>query len=311
MVKVSVIIPNFNHAPFLKQRIDSILQQTFQDFELIILDDCSTDESRSIIEQYKNHPKVCTIIYNEKNSGSTFKQWQRGIQIAKGDWIWIAESDDYCDSTFLEELIRGVTSGDNVVLAYAQTKCFNSNGTIWVSSHEHSEYLEGHLYVNKYMLNGNTISNDSMVIFKKDIFNEIEKSYVDYRFCGDWLIWISIIQKGNVYVCNKVLNYFRKHDKDVSSKAIVNGFEFTERIKILIFLKKIKSISEDKFVELLINNYQYYLVHKRKIQKPIQKAIENAFYFSDSNYGYKKILLQNSKFLRLKNLIKLIVRKNE
>ena len=67
---ISVIVPNYNHASFLKQRIDSILNQTFQDFELIILDDCSTDNSREIIETYRNHLKVSHIIYNTENSGS-------------------------------------------------------------------------------------------------------------------------------------------------------------------------------------------------------------------------------------------------
>src|SRR6187431_17527 len=96
--KVSVIIPNYNHADFLMQRIVSILNQTYQDFELIILDDCSSDKSREIIEHYRTHPKVSHIVYNAENSGSTFKQWKLGLDYAKGDWIWIAESDDYCEN---------------------------------------------------------------------------------------------------------------------------------------------------------------------------------------------------------------------
>ena len=74
MPTVSVIVPNYCHAPYLEQRIESILQQTFQDFELILLDDCSTDGSREILERYRNHPKVSGIFYNERNSGSPFKQ---------------------------------------------------------------------------------------------------------------------------------------------------------------------------------------------------------------------------------------------
>ena len=63
MPTVSVIVPNYCHAPYLEQRIESILQQTFQDFELILLDDCSTDGSREILERYRNHPKVSGIFY--------------------------------------------------------------------------------------------------------------------------------------------------------------------------------------------------------------------------------------------------------
>lgn len=103
--KVSVILPNYNHEKYLKQRLDSIFQQTFTDFEVIILDDCSTDNSRSVIDIYRSHPTVTHIEFNNQNSGSAFKQWKRGIDLAKGEWIWIAESDDYADPAFLERMI--------------------------------------------------------------------------------------------------------------------------------------------------------------------------------------------------------------
>ena len=71
MPKISIIIPNHNHAPFLPRRIDSVLQQTFQDFELILLDDCSTDESRSVLSLYADDPRV-RMEFNRVNSRSTF-----------------------------------------------------------------------------------------------------------------------------------------------------------------------------------------------------------------------------------------------
>ena len=109
MPSISVIIPNYNHASFLRQRIESILNQTRQEFELIILDDASTDNSRDIIEMYRHDPRVSHIIYNEKNGGSPFKQWNKGIELAKGKWIWIAESDDYAEPEYLEKLLEQST----------------------------------------------------------------------------------------------------------------------------------------------------------------------------------------------------------
>lgn len=97
---ISVIIPNFNHAPYLKQRIDSVLNQTYDNLEIFLLDDCSKDNSRKILLSYKNNPKVKEIIFNDKNSGSTFKQWEKGFELSHGEYIWIAESDDYCDAFF-------------------------------------------------------------------------------------------------------------------------------------------------------------------------------------------------------------------
>jgi glycosyltransferase involved in cell wall biosynthesis len=120
MPTVSVIIPNFNHARFLEQRIDSVLNQTFQDFELILLDDCSTDESRSIISKYTNDPRV-RIEFNEINSGSTFKQWNKGVRLASAKYVWIAESDDWADERLLERLVAVLESDPAVTFAYCQS----------------------------------------------------------------------------------------------------------------------------------------------------------------------------------------------
>lgn len=82
---VSVIVPNYNHASYLVARIESILNQTYQDFELILLDDCSTDDSREVLLKYKDNPKVTHLVFNEQNSGSPFIQWHKGVQLAEGE----------------------------------------------------------------------------------------------------------------------------------------------------------------------------------------------------------------------------------
>ena len=103
--KVSVIVPNYNHARYLKARIDSILNQTFQDFELILLDDCSTDNSVELLQSYAGHPHVSHIVLNDRNTGSPFLQWQKGIGLAQGEYVWIAESDDTAQPDFLSTTV--------------------------------------------------------------------------------------------------------------------------------------------------------------------------------------------------------------
>ena len=103
--KVSIIVPNYNHGAYLRKRIDSVLNQTFQDFELILLDDCSTDNSVDILESYNTEARISHIEINKKNPGKPFQQWVRGIELAKGKYIWIAESDDYADNDFLEKTV--------------------------------------------------------------------------------------------------------------------------------------------------------------------------------------------------------------
>jgi glycosyltransferase involved in cell wall biosynthesis len=117
--KVSVIIPNYSHDRFLTKRIQSILDQTFQDFEIIYLDDASTDKSDAVVAPFPS--RFTHAIKNKTNSGIPFKQWNKGASLAKGEYLWIAESDDYADKHFLERLVDVLDRHPNVGLAYCQS----------------------------------------------------------------------------------------------------------------------------------------------------------------------------------------------
>src|SRR5262245_48768001 len=119
MPTVSVIVPNYNHERYLRKRVESILAQTWPDFELILLDDCSTDSSRETLQSYAGDPRV-RVEFNERNSG-TFAQWNKGVRMARGRYIWIAESDDYADATFLERLVGVLEADPAITLAYCHS----------------------------------------------------------------------------------------------------------------------------------------------------------------------------------------------
>ena len=102
---VSVIVPNYNHGKFLKERLDSILAQTFTDYEIILLDDRSTDGSDQLLLSYSGQPHISAVILNETNTGSPFVQWEKGIKTARGKYIWIAESDDSARKEFLQTTV--------------------------------------------------------------------------------------------------------------------------------------------------------------------------------------------------------------
>lgn len=122
MAKVSVIIPNYRHAPYLQERIDSVLAQTWRDFEIIILDDCSPDNSREVIERYRGNERITHIVYNEQNSGSTFVQWQKGFDLSQGEYIWIAESDDFAEPGFLAACVEQLDQDPACTLAYTESR---------------------------------------------------------------------------------------------------------------------------------------------------------------------------------------------
>lgn len=102
---VSVIIPNYNYARFLEKRIESVLLQTCTDFEIILLDDASTDNSVFILNKYQTNAHVSYVDINSVNTGSPFAQWQKGIALSRGKYIWIAESDDLASPSFLEKAV--------------------------------------------------------------------------------------------------------------------------------------------------------------------------------------------------------------
>jgi len=120
MPRVTVVTPNYNHARYLPERIDSIVAQTFQDFELLILDNASTDNSREVIESYTRLQNV-RAAFNTENNGSPFMQWNLGLSQAKGEYVWFAESDDYADPALLETLVDRLDRNPNVGLAVCQS----------------------------------------------------------------------------------------------------------------------------------------------------------------------------------------------
>ena len=127
-LKVSVIVPNYRHARYLEERIQSIFDQTQKPHEIIVLDDASPDESVAVAERMARHsPVPWQIVVNETNSGSTFRQWLKGLSLATGDLIWLAESDDAAHPLFLERLVPEFFDPD-VVLAYCQSALIGPEG---------------------------------------------------------------------------------------------------------------------------------------------------------------------------------------
>lgn len=125
---ISVVIPNYNHAQFIEKRIESVLNQTYKNIEIILLDDKSTDNSIDIIKKYEQNPVVSHVLQNTENSGSPFLQWKKGVSMSKGDLVWIAESDDLCENDLLETLVKEFTTDNECALAFCKSMTINSTG---------------------------------------------------------------------------------------------------------------------------------------------------------------------------------------
>ncbi len=277
---VSVIIPNYNHARYLEQRIESVLTQTWEDYEIILLDDCSTDDSCEIIEKYRANKKVTAIVYNTINSGSAFKQWAKGIELSKGEYIWIAESDDWCEPSFLDTIIKGIISNNNCVLGYCQSYYIEEqNNIIWQTNHKClNDLVTGDEFISAYMLHSTAVYNASMAVWRKDVFDHISKDFLQYKLCGDWLFWIEICRHGNVFISGKLLNYFRKHPGNISDKAVLSGDNFVDELNMFRSLYKKGWISEEDFFKSLRSEYIEFKAIEQKLGSDKIIQIKNIFF---------------------------------
>lgn len=222
---VSVIIPNFNHAKYLEQRIQSVLNQTYENFEVIILDDKSTDNSLEVINKYKDDPHVSCIVVNDENSGRPCWQWKKGIQLAKGQLIWIAESDDLCSSLFLERLVAIHTTNE-VVLAFCRTQNMDENNGNLYDTYNFgiSEgIMDGQDFISNHLGSGCVIVNASSVVFQKKYFINMPDEYLYLKGSADWLFWIELCRQGKVAFISETLNYFRNHHSNSTSVNTLDG----------------------------------------------------------------------------------------
>ena len=231
-IRVSVVVPNYNYEKFLIERIYSILNQTEKISELIILDDCSKDNSRKlideIVEKIKDYIPVRKV-YNENNTGIAFKQWQKGFNLANGDYVWIAEADDYCQKNLLKELIKKIKKDSNIVLAYVDTSFIDKDGKVFLKSIEpeidirktkhwkHSYINKGIDELNNYTFLNCTIANVSSALIKKGNYDEFFSKAVEYRQSGDWVLYAHLMTLGDVAYVNKPLNNYRVHGNNITS----------------------------------------------------------------------------------------------
>jgi glycosyltransferase involved in cell wall biosynthesis len=252
--KVSVIVPNYNHADYLIERLDSIFSQTYRNFEVIILDDCSSDDSIKLIERYVKHPLV-RMVKNPHNSGNVFVQWLQGLRLARGELIWIAESDDFCKNNFLERLVP-VFSDPSMALAYCQSLPVDAQGR-HAGEFDYLSYTKdlseskwtanycctGIEEVNHGLAVKNTIPNVSAVLSRKPNINRLEKDIVQFTVSGDWYYYLNLLTNGKITFIADTLNFHRRHSHSVVAQHEASTIHFSDISRIHRFILDNFSIS--------------------------------------------------------------------
>ena len=243
LARVTAIVPNYNYAHFLPERLESIIKQNYPIYEILFLDDCSRDESIQVAEKALCQSDIdYRIIINEENSGSVFRQWKKGVKLATGTHIWLAEADDSCDSELINELLKGYRT-PGVVLSYCESNQVDEKGTLLATNYlEYVSDVDATHWMTPFVVDGkkeivdslsikNTIPNVSAVLFEKDALKTaLEKNLkkiCSYRIAGDWLVYVLVLDGGLISFSPNPLNKHRRH-KNGMTISNINEFQLKE-----------------------------------------------------------------------------------
>ena len=245
---ISIVTASYNYEQYISETIQSVLNQTYSDWEMIIVDDCSTDNSVEVIKSFND--KRIKLFVNEKNLGlkGTVK---RGIEEAKGDWVVFLESDDMITPDYLEKKIQIAQQYPDVNLIFNDCEFFGDEKRIELFS-KRLKKTRKILSKKQYPCNlfydffvSNKIFTFSSVMVKRE---ELLKINFDPKLdcLLDWHLWIQLAYSGKFYYVDEQLTRWRLHTKsyikksrykspfDLQIKAYLDVFKQTKDFKIIL-----------------------------------------------------------------------------
>ncbi|WP_413306933.1 glycosyltransferase [Bacillus sp. 1P10SD] len=215
-MKVSVVMPVYNSERYLKEAIDSILNQTYRDFELIIVNDGSKDNSKEILDEIKD--ARVKVIHSEQNNGAA-KSLNIGINLASNDWIFIHDSDDISYPTRIEEQVKRIQSQPDLVLICTKIECFSDSQNIdWDKARAQEAYhnkLNSGKEIMDIRFHGCPIMHGT-VAFSKKAFNIAGGYNPTYKIAYDYDLWLRLFQLGPIDIVPNVLYRYRIHEHSLS-----------------------------------------------------------------------------------------------
>lgn len=221
--KVTVLMSVYNGEKYLREAIDSIINQTFKDFEFLIINDGSTDNTAKILKSYKD-PRI-KIITNKKNIGLT-KSLNNGLRIAKGEYIARMDHDDISALTRLTEQTMFLDQHSNIAVLGTNFQIIDSSGKVKtgavIENHLSSIRIEWELYWNNPIVH-------SSVMFRTTIV----KSYGGYpkeKYCQDYALWLQMFTNIKMAIIKQPLFFLRKHGKNVSTIHLYDHINKTVNI---------------------------------------------------------------------------------
>lgn len=281
---VSIIMPVYNAESFLTESINSILKQTYTNFEFIIVDDCSTDDSFEVIGSFKD--KRIIVFKNKKNSGIS-ESLNLGIKNAKGKYIARMDADDISHPSRIEKQISFLEKNKDYVLCASNYHILNNNFKVKTPKTDEA--------IRVMLLKACCIAHPTVVL-RVNMLNKYNFIYKkELEPTEDYNFWISLIKKGKFYNLQEDLLGYRIHENQITKqkKEIQDEFSFVTSIKYLTHY--FKNLT-DKEIEILKNIY-FKQPHKDResflyLKKLIVKLeLENKQKHFFSKLYFKKYLL--------------------
>ncbi len=275
----SVIIPTYNRAEYLPKALESLVNQRFKDFEVIVCDDGSNDDTKKIIESYRSKLKL--EYFYEDNWGGPARPRNNGVKIAKREWVCFLDSDDEWYPDKLEKMANSINKYDIDLVCHLFSDTLNNKIGYYKKNIFYSFYED-------LLINGNRIVNSSICV-RRDLIPYISE---DKNLIGveDYNLLLDIAKKTDkVYCLNVVLGSYSIHENNISGD----------------FLKQIDKI------EYMLNMQDYeskYL--KQRIS--LLNYLRASFYYLDNKKLARQILLKcimnGSYVIKIKSIIKLIIK---
>ncbi|MFB2881775.1 glycosyltransferase family 2 protein [Floridanema aerugineum] len=246
MPRVSIILLNYNYAKYLDERIQSLLNQTYKDFELIILDNGSTDNSVEIISKYTADSRIKTHFYSQNNP-LFYTVFNDGIKLAQGEYVNIVCSDDSCHPTLLEKLVKILDEHPSVGLAYAQSWEVDEQGNRLRSLEEWTSYLNKTRWAQDFIDSGKnecqylfytcTITNIGAALIRRKVVIDAGMFDEQMPFSADWLFYAKILMISDIAYLAEHLNYHRTHPQTMRKNNKNDAF-LEEKMQTLSYLAK-------------------------------------------------------------------------
>lgn len=234
--RVSVAVPNYNYEKHIADRLTSIFNQTYPVYEVIVLDDKSPDLSVDVINATTAaYQRDIELIINEQNSGSVFKQWEKGARLTQGEFLWIAEADDLAEPNFLQTVVG---RDNNFTMAYTDSIQIDENDQHLADNYRY--YYDADmcklldkpaLYSGKQVIDSclsikNQFMNVSSVVFAKQAFiscfDKHMNELLDFKVAGDWFVYVKLLSHSNstCKIVGDSLNVHRRHSGSVTHQNL-------------------------------------------------------------------------------------------